>query len=116
MKRLSLTRSRDMLEKTTRINALYDFYQDLLTPKQKNYMEMYYREDFSLGEIAEAVNVSRQAIFDNIKRTEQMLEEYENKLKLYDKFLKRQALMKELEEKIPSPNTEIAQLMKKLIE
>lgn len=105
-----------MLEKTTRINALYDFYQDLLTPKQKNYMEMYYREDFSLGEIAEAVNVSRQAIFDNIKRTEQMLEEYENKLKLYDKFLKRQALMKELEEKIPSPNTEIAQLMKKLIE
>lgn len=105
-----------MLEKTTRINALYDFYQDLLTPKQKNYMEMYYREDFSLGEIAEAVNVSRQAIFDNIKRTEQMLEEYENKLKLYDKFLKRQALMKELEEKIPSPNTEIAQLMKKLLE
>jgi len=105
-----------MLEKTTRINALYDFYQDLLTPKQKNYMEMYYREDFSLGEIAEAVNVSRQAIFDNIKRTEQMLEEYEDKLKLYDKFLKRQALMKELEEKIPAQNTEIAQLMKKLIE
>jgi uncharacterized protein len=85
-----------MLEKTTRINALYDFYQQLLTDKQRNYMEMYYVEDFSLGEISETSNVSRQAIYDNIRRTEQMLEEYEEKLCLYQKFLKRQSLLQEL--------------------
>ncbi|WP_208589159.1 putative DNA-binding protein [Gracilibacillus suaedae] len=85
-----------MLEKTTRINALYDFYQQLLTDKQRNYMEMYYVEDFSLGEISETSNVSRQAIYDNIRRTEQMLEEYEQKLGLYQKFLKRQSLLQEL--------------------
>lgn len=85
-----------MLEKTTRMNALYDFYQKLLTQKQRNYMEMYYLEDFSLGEISESSNVSRQAIYDNIRRTEQMLENYEEKLGLYQKFQDRQALLKEI--------------------
>ena len=42
-----------MLEKTTRMNYLYDFYQSLLTPKQRNYMYLYYLDDYSLGEIAE---------------------------------------------------------------
>lgn len=66
-----------MIEKTTRINYLFDFYQTLLTPKQRNYMEMYYLEDYSLGEISELFHVSRQAVYDNIKRTEAMLESYE---------------------------------------
>lgn len=82
-----------MLEKTTRINFLYDFYQALLTEKQRNYMEMYYLEDLSLGEISETYNVSRQAIYDNIRRTEQMLEGYEEKLNLYKKFQERQTLL-----------------------
>lgn len=58
-----------MLEKTTRINYLFDFYQQLLTEKQKNYMDLYYLEDYSLGEISETYDVSRQAVYDNIKRT-----------------------------------------------
>jgi len=85
-----------MLEKTTRMNYLFDFYQDLLTPKQQNYMSLYYLDDFSLGEIAEQFEVSRQAVYDNIKRTEVMLEEYEDKLHLYEKFLKRQNMFKKL--------------------
>lgn len=105
-----------MLDKTTRINSLYDFYQELLTEKQRNYMEMYYREDFSLGEIAEEVNVSRQAIYDNVKRTEQMLEEYEEKLQLFDKFMKRQALILELKKKIDEKDKEVLQLVNKIID
>lgn len=85
-----------MLEKTTRINYLFDFYQDLLTPKQQNYMSLYYLDDFSLGEIAEQFQVSRQAVYDNIKRTEAMLEEYEEKLHLYGKFCARQKLLHKL--------------------
>jgi predicted DNA-binding protein YlxM (UPF0122 family) len=87
-----------MLEKTTRLNYLFDFYQSLLTPKQKSYMSLYYLDDFSLGEIAEEYNVSRQAVYDNIKRTEAMLEQYEEKLLLFRKFQKRQELMTKLRE------------------
>ncbi len=56
--------------KKNRINALFEFYEPLLTKKQMNYIALYYRDDFSLGEIAENYEVSRQAVYDNIKRTE----------------------------------------------
>jgi uncharacterized protein len=89
-----------MLEKTTRINYLYDFYQSLLTPKQRSYMSLYYLDDYSLGEIAEEYGVSRQAVYDNIKRTEAMLEEYEEKLLLFDKFQNRNKLLYKLKEQL----------------
>lgn len=87
-----------MIEKTTRINFLFDFYQSLLTDKQRSYMELYYLDDLSLGEIAEEYEISRQAVYDNIRRTEMMLEEYETKLNLFEKFQQRQQLILELEE------------------
>ena len=65
------------IEKTNRINALFDFYEPLLTEKQMTYIALYYRDDYSLGEIAENFEVSRQAVYDNIKRTEKILEEYD---------------------------------------
>lgn len=74
-----------MLEKTTRMNYLFDFYQSLLTQKQRSYMSLYYLDDLSLGEIAEEFDVSRQAVYDNIKRTEAMLEEYEEKISITSK-------------------------------
>ncbi|MCA0988047.1 putative DNA-binding protein [Guptibacillus algicola] len=85
-----------MLEKTMRMNSLFDFYQSLLTPKQRNYMALYYLDDYSLGEIAEEFQVSRQAVYDNIKRTEQMIEEYEAKLLLFERYNKRQELLEQL--------------------
>jgi uncharacterized protein len=87
-----------MLEKTHRMNYLYDFYQALLTPKQSSYMALYYLDDYSLGEIAEEYDVSRQAVYDNIKRTEAMLEEYEEKLLLFEKFQKRSELILKMKE------------------
>ncbi|PFG12945.1 hypothetical protein ATG70_1133 [Bacillus sp. es.036] len=87
-----------------RINSLFDFYQSLLTPKQRNYMALYYLDDYSLGEIAEEFQVSRQAVYDNIKRTEQMIEEYEAKLLLFERYIKRQELLEKLKEAIMSEN------------
>ncbi|MBT2637167.1 putative DNA-binding protein [Bacillus sp. ISL-39] len=87
-----------MLEKTNRMNYLYDFYQALLTPKQSSYMALYYLDDYSLGEIAEEYDVSRQAVYDNIKRTEAMLEEYEKKLLLFEKFQRRIELISKMKE------------------
>src|SRR5690606_1157852 len=85
-----------MLEKTTRINLLYDYYQNLLTEKQRNYIELYYHEDFSLAEIAEQFKVTRQAVFEQIKRAEQLLEEYESQLHLLAKHEKRERLFQQI--------------------
>lgn len=85
-----------MIEKTTRMNFLFDFYQALLTDKQRSYMQLYYLDDLSLGEIAEEYDISRQAVYDNIRRTEAMLEEYEEKLNLFTKFEKRQETIEQL--------------------
>lgn len=74
------------IEKNERINSLFEFYQPLLTKKQNQYLELYYADDFSLGEIAENFHVSRQAVYDNIKRTEKILEDYEAKLHLDAEF------------------------------
>ncbi|MEW9108562.1 putative DNA-binding protein [Cytobacillus gottheilii] len=93
-----------MLEKTTRMNYLYDFYQSLLTPKQRSYMSLYYLDDYSLGEIAEEYEVSRQAVYDNIKRTEAMLEEYEEKLLLLQKFQERNKLIAQIKELLTEEN------------
>ncbi|EOI00533.1 hypothetical protein UAY_01636 [Enterococcus moraviensis ATCC BAA-383] len=84
------------IEKTNRMNALFEFYSTLLTEKQMNYMEMYYADDFSLGEIAEEYDISRQAVYDNIKRTEKILEEYEKKLHLFSDYIVRGELLESL--------------------
>ena len=70
------------LEKTTRINLLFDFYEQLLTEKQQTFLKYYFHDDFSLGEIAAEFEISRQAVYEHIKRAEQMLEMYEEKLGL----------------------------------
>ncbi len=64
------------------MNSLFEFYGPLLTDKQHAYLALYYGDDYSLGEIATEFNVSRQAVYDNIRRTEASLEEYEQKLHL----------------------------------
>jgi uncharacterized protein len=85
-----------MLEKTVRLNALYDFFHPLLTNKQRDYMDLYYVDDYSLSEIAETFGISRQAVYDNLKRTEALLEDFEAKLGLVEKYTQRQQLLSEL--------------------
>lgn len=85
------------LEKTQRVNLLMDCYLDLLTNKQKEYLKLYYQEDFSLSEIAEDLNVSRNAVYDNLKRAIALLEDYESKLHLLEKHRQRLELIGKIE-------------------
>ena len=89
------------IEKTNRMNALFEFYAALLTDKQMNYIELYYADDYSLAEIAEEFNVSRQAVYDNIKRTEKILEDYEMKLHMYSDYIVRSQIFDQIMEKYP---------------
>lgn len=68
------------LDRWTRIIRLYDFYGPLLTPKQRQWLELHYHHDLSLGEIAALCRVSRQAVHDGLQRAEKALEEYEARL------------------------------------
>jgi predicted DNA-binding protein YlxM (UPF0122 family) len=70
------------LDKTTRINLLFDFYEPLLTDKQRTFLRYYFQDDFSLGEIAAEFQISRQAVYEHVKRAEHVLESYESKLGL----------------------------------
>ncbi len=75
-----------MLKKVDLMNLLFDFYGQLLTDRQKDFMEFYYAQNLSLGEIAEEFNVSRQAVYDTLKRAGQLLSQYEEKLGLAARF------------------------------
>jgi predicted DNA-binding protein YlxM (UPF0122 family) len=70
------------LQKTNRINVLHDFYGALLTDKQQTILKCYFHDDYSLSEIASEFQISRQAVYEHLKRAEQVLEDYENKLRL----------------------------------
>lgn len=96
------------LERTMRMNYLYDFYQSLLTDKQQKYIELYYLEDFQFSEIAEEMSVTRQAVYDNLKRSRDMLEQYEETLGMYKNFNKRLELYAELKEKLGADISEDA--------
>jgi uncharacterized protein len=85
------------LEKTNRMNLLLDLYEPLLTEKQRTFLKHYIHEDYTLGEIAELFQISRQAVFEHIKRAEAVLEEYEHKLGLLIKHERRAELLDELE-------------------
>ena len=73
------------MEKTIYLNDLYDLYGSLLTDKQQLYFEEYYFNDLSYGEISEKYNVSRNAIFHQLKLITEKLTIFEEKLQLYVK-------------------------------
>ena len=70
------------IEEVVKIGKLFSFYGSLLTERQQEFMQLYYYHDLSLGEIAEQQDISRQAVYDNLKRSEKALKEYEKNLEL----------------------------------
>ncbi len=78
-------------------SMLFDFYGELLTDKQREYFDLRYNEDLSLGEIAEQCGISRQGVWDIIRRAEAAMTEVEEKTGLIKRFLERNAQIDELE-------------------
>ena len=106
------------IEKTNRMNALFEFYAALLTDKQRDIMEWYYNDDLSLAEIAEVNKTSRQAIHDLIKRCYKQLLSYESKLNLLQKSINREheiiSFLEELKSKYSIDDEDIIQYKEKL--
>ncbi len=83
------------MSKDLSIAMLYDFYGDLLTPKQAQAIDLYYNEDLSLAEIAEPLEISRQGVRDDIKRGEKTLLTMEERLGLVNRFMNLEEKMQE---------------------
>ncbi|MCQ2432838.1 MAG: DNA-binding protein [Clostridia bacterium] len=77
-----------MSEKDMRFSLLLDFYGELLPPAQRDMIDLYYNEDLSLSEIAEQVGITRQGVRDSVRRSEETLLSYEEKLGMADRFEK----------------------------
>lgn len=96
---------------------LYDFYGELLTPHQKEIYEQFVLDDLSLSEIAEGAGISRQGVHDLVRRCQKALEEYEEKLRLVERFLsikekvgKIDRILEEWEEKKEDPEEIVKQI------
>ncbi|MGL4797025.1 MAG: YlxM family DNA-binding protein [Paraclostridium sp.] len=88
------------LEKLVEIGLLFEQYKMLLTDKQQEIVSLYYNEDYSLGEISENLNVSRQGVYDTLKRSEKILRDYEDKLGLVAKSKERERFTQDIYNKV----------------
>ena len=104
------------LEKTERVNWLFDLYGDLLTEKQQQYVSMYYREDLSLSEIAEELDVSRNAVYDQLRRALKSLESYEESLHLLGRHEERISLIQKIEKEESMDHSTLLEYLERLKE
>ena len=95
-------------------SLLYDFYGELLTEHQKEIYEQVVIEDLSLSEIARDAGISRQGVHDLIKRCNKILEEYEAKLHLVEKFLSIKEKVHQLYDLLEESKTDESQLIQKI--
>lgn len=86
------------MEKIVERNMLYDFYGELLTPHQQEIYESIIFQDLSLSEVAELHGISRQGVHDLVRRCDKLLEGYENKLHLVERFVTLKSSVGELRE------------------
>lgn len=85
------------MEKLLEQTLLYDFYGELLTDHQKQIYEDVVLNDYSFSEIAETQGISRQGVHDLVKRCGRILQEYEAKLHLVERFLTVKTRVEEME-------------------
>lgn len=76
------------MDKIFEKTLLFDFYGELLTERQKELYQLYHLDDFSLGEISEQLSISRQGVYDAVKRCDKQLSHFEDKLQLVHRFVR----------------------------
>ena len=80
------------------MSLLFDFYGGMLTEKQRECFDMRYNQDLSLGEIGEAMGVSRQAVCDNLARTEALLRRMEDNIGCVRRSLRTRKAVQQIQE------------------
>lgn len=96
-----------MFEKNLNISLLLDFYGDILTERQRDMLDLYYNNDYSLAEIAQSFSISRQGVRSVLKKGETILVDMEEKLNLADRFISVQERSAKIAEKLEYINKSI---------
>lgn len=86
------------MEKKAYTSMLYDVYTNMFSDRQRQYFEEYYYNDYTLSEIAENLGVSRTAVHKALRLMERKLDEYESKLKLFEKRKKINKLLEKIDD------------------
>ena len=86
------------MAKNLDVILLFDFYGEMLTKKQQDFISYYYNDDLSLAEIAENEGITRQGVRDAIKRAEAQLYDFERHLGLYERFTQINSGLDEIRE------------------
>lgn len=81
------------IDKIEEISLLLDFYGDLISEKQREYLRLYHEDNCSLSEIGEICGISRQGVYDGVRKAQGALREYEEKLGLVAEYKDRAALI-----------------------
>ena len=92
------------MEKFVEQTLLYDFYGELLTEHQRSVYEDVVLNDYSCTEVAQERGISRQGVHDLIRRCDLILEDYEEKLHLVEKFLKIREKVEEIQNAAEEPS------------
>lgn len=93
------------MEECTEIAMLLDFYGQLLTSRQYEILDLHYNSDFSLGEIAGQLNISRQGVYDSVKKGKDTLRQFEEKLGLIKRFSKHEETLRGVLENLQNMQT-----------
>lgn len=88
------------MEERAEIAMLLDFYGQMLTPRQYEILDLHYNSDFSLGEIAEQLNISRQGVYDGVKKGKEALRLLEQKLGLAKRFSRHEETLRRVLENL----------------
>lgn len=96
-----------MLDEITTISMLYDFYGNLLPDRQSEFLRLYREENLSLAEIANEFGLTRQGVYDGVKKAEAALYTYEEKLKLLERFQTTESALRKIDQAIDALIDEI---------
>lgn len=94
------------LDEVLEVSVLLNYYKNLLTDKQKDYLVEHLEDDMSLSEIAKKHEVTRQAVYDNIKRGVKTLHDYEKKIGFYKKECEIEILLEKLKKNLTIENVD----------
>ncbi|MDR0273064.1 MAG: hypothetical protein LBI27_07090 [Clostridiales bacterium] len=103
----------DLPEARQRLNLIFDFYEALLTQRQREIFSMHYADDCSLAEIGTVLEITPQAVADILKRTTARLNKYDELLGLVEKHERQKAIISEI--KLLTDEKEIIKLLENLL-
>ena len=104
------------MDRHIEVGILYDFYGELLTVKQRKFMELYYGQDYSLAEIAEITAITRQAVRDHLQRAQAQLIHFESVLGYHKRCRRMQEIVGDMKQNLSEDEADLHAKLEQLLD